>query len=102
MYPDKLQDIHRWEVGDGYVNCGSSADWLNFHGDENENEGGVGELDLHPGVSCPTEDADCVPKYGATFPLHCTRDEGNNATFMADLPIVLTLTYFGDYVYPTL
>ena len=82
------------------MNCGSSADFLNFHGDSNLDEGGVGELDLHPGLSSPTEDTDCIPNYGATFPLSCTRDADNNATCTADTPIVLTLTYFGDYVYP--
>lgn len=84
------QSANRAEVGDGSVDCGGSSNILDFYGDSNSDTS-TGSIGLYPpAVSCNGTAA----VYSATFPLLCSRDEGNNATCTAPTPLTLNLTAF--------
>jgi len=85
------QDIRRWEVGDGLVLGGGAADYMDFQGDSNYDSDNVGSITWHPlYVTCDGKQAN----YGAEFDLNCSWDEGNNATCVPDLPLILPFTRF--------
>jgi hypothetical protein len=85
--------VHRFETGQGYVNCGSAADFLNFYGSSNAaNE--VGNIDFHPPATLCNDGKTLISPTGtATFPYTCTHDAGYNATCTA-APFKITLTSF--------
>lgn len=89
--PDNF--LHNTEIGDGPLFCGAgSYPPGQFYGDSNVDEGSNGTFRSAPLVSCLSENGSTVyPVYEATFPLHCSRDAGNNATCTTDLPLDLPL-----------
>ncbi|CAN8099909.1 unnamed protein product [Discula destructiva] len=90
------QFLHRYEVGEGYAGCSAgSALTTEFWGNSTIDEGGNGSYWFSPTISCGSEDGGYYrPVYEATFPLHCVRDAGNNATCTTDLPFEVPLTGF--------
>lgn len=86
--------IHFTEIGNGPLFCGAgSYPPGQFYGNSNQDEGANGTYRWAPPIQCAGENGDAMyPVYHAEFPLHCTRDAGNNATCTTDLPVVLPLT----------
>ncbi|KAF3766944.1 hypothetical protein M406DRAFT_69121 [Cryphonectria parasitica EP155] len=77
-----------WELGEGHFDCGYGPDIMGFYGDSNADSGNNGSVYFN-NYSLPCNFY--YPQYTATFPLSCTRDEQNNATCVAPVPVVMTL-----------
>lgn len=89
------------EIGVGVFDCGLGNNvWVNpfFYGDSNIDEGGNATLSYYVFYQLFTV-CEGYMRYNATFPLHCSRDAGGNATCTADLPIVATLVAYDESPY---